>query len=390
MIGFDTCACRDVPKDKKSLGLNSTSIQALAPLVQSLLVWYGRNARDLPWRRIENPYAIWVSEVMLQQTQVNTVIPFWERWMRQFPSVPILARAKEDHVLKCWEGLGYYSRARNLHRAAQIVVSEYKGILPRRLDEIIALPGIGRYTAGAICSIAFDQATPILDGNVTRVLARVFGIGTNPGKSATKRRFWRLADALVKQAAQSRKGKARVCANFNQALMELGATVCTPRQPRCDRCPIQDLCRAHREDRVAQLPKKTSQPASRPRHLVAFAILSKKRYLVRRRAPGTVNAHLWEFPNLEMDKAIPSIAQLAERSLGFSPCEIRRLCSIRHTITHDRIQLEVFAGTTDLPPALTSQSARWVTLKQLDQLAFPSAHRKIVKALEANTAQGNE
>jgi A/G-specific adenine glycosylase len=251
------------------------------------------------------------------------------------------------------------------------------------------LPGVGRYTAGAICSIAFDQATPILDGNVTRVLARVFGIGTDPEKSATKRRLWTLAESLVGHAAQRRNGKTRSCANFNQALMELGATVCTPRQPRCLSCPIQRQCRAYREDRVATLPKKSLRPTSFNRRLVAFAIASSDRFLIRRRSMGTINSRLWEFPNLEKDKANSGTAQLAERCLGFRPRGIHRLLSIKHSITRERIHLEAFAGTTDVLPALSAPNTRWATLKQLDKLAFPSAHRKIVKALEADSAKAN-
>jgi A/G-specific adenine glycosylase len=271
-------------------------------LVPALLRWFSANARDLPWRRTRDPYAIWVSEIMLQQTQVKTVLPYWERWMRELPTIKAAANASPDKIHKLWEGLGYYTRARNLQNAARQIVAQqdadsrsrrrrgnesqtktksetpstfarlrrdkhvvsYK--FPENFDDILALPGIGRYTAGAICSIAFNQPTPILDGNVIRVLTRVFGIEGNPREKKTNAYLWQLAGKLVIHAASSpsvcrrRRKKSHsishssqrlltsspTCSNLNQSLMELGALVCTPRQPQCPVCPVKKLCVAFR------------------------------------------------------------------------------------------------------------------------------------------------
>src|SRR5579872_7438421 len=210
-------------------------------LVCSLLNWFCQNARDLPWRRTNDPYAIWISEIMLQQTQVKTVISYWTRWMEKLPNVETFARARPQQVLKLWEGLGYYARVRNAHAAAKEIVQKFSGKFPAKFDDVLALPGIGRYTAGALCSIAFNQPEPILDGNAARVLCRIFGIRHDPREKATNARLWRIARELVEAAARethtasaSNGGDGiRPCSALNQALMELGALVCTPTQPKC-------------------------------------------------------------------------------------------------------------------------------------------------------------
>jgi len=318
---------------------------------------------------------------MLQQTQVKTVIPYWEWWMRRFPTVRALARAKVSDVLRCWAGLGYYTRARNLQRAACLIVSNHAGNFPRTFGEIITLPGIGRYTAGAICSIAFNQPAPILDGNVTRVLTRIFGIATHPAKSRTQRRLWSLAQALVSFAAENPKPQQRSCADLNQALMELGATVCAPRQPKCERCPCRQFCRAFREGRVEQYPVKLSRPKTALRRLVAFAVRHRGRFLVRQRPPDGVNADLWEFPNLETNGRAESVQSQARRCLGFRARDVQALCVVNHTITRYRIQLEVFTATTDVRLQERVPRTRWCTARQLRDLAFPGAHQRIVVAL---------
>ena len=296
---------------------NTRKINAITPL---LLGWFAHNARDLPWRRIRDPYAIWVSEIMLQQTQVKTVIPYWERWMRELPTIEAVASASPDKIHKLWEGLGYYTRARNLQKAAKQILEKYDGKFPRNFDDVLALPGIGRYTAGAICSIAFNQPTPILDGNVIRVLTRVFGIGKNPREKKTNAQLWRLAEELVAHAASSpsicrRRRKeshstsissqrlltsSPTCANLNQSLMELGALVCTPRNPQCEICPVKKLCVAFREGRIGELPNLGKREAATARRFVAFVVERNGRFLVRQRPAGVVNAHLWEFPNVEI------------------------------------------------------------------------------------------
>ena len=219
-------------------------VKTLVPL---LLNWFAANARDLPWRRMQDPYAIWVSEIMLQQTQVKTVIPYWQRWMREVPTIAALAKARPEKIHKLWEGLGYYTRVRNMQHAAQQIISQYNGRFPENFDDILSLSGVGRYTAGAISSIAFNQPRPILDGNVIRVLTRVFGITTDPRERKTNAQLWRLAEELVLHASRTTH-HVSPCSHLNQSLMELGALVCTPRSPLCVDCPLTKSCIARKNN----------------------------------------------------------------------------------------------------------------------------------------------
>ena len=263
-------------------------------LVPLLLDWFSANARDLPWRRTRDPYAIWVSEIMLQQTQVKTVIPFWNRWLRELPTIKSAAKAPSAKIHKLWEGLGYYTRVRNLQKAAQAIVEKHGGKFPENFNDVLALPGIGRYTAGAICSIAFNQPTPILDGNVIRVLTRIFSNAENPKEKKTNARLWQLAEELVQNSKSH-------CSNLNQSLMELGALICTPRNPQCLICPVKKLCVAFKENRVEELPNLGKRQAATARTFFAFVIERNGKFLVRQRPIGIVNAHLWEFPNFEIN-----------------------------------------------------------------------------------------
>ena len=361
-------------------------------LVRLLLAWFRLNARDLPWRRTRDPYAIWISEIMLQQTQVTTVIPYWQRWMRALPRAQSLACARPARVLKLWEGLGYYTRAANLRKAARMIVEKHAGHFPERFADVLALPGVGRYTAGAICSIAFNQPTPVLDGNVVRVLTRIFGITENPREKATGARLWKLAAELVEEAAKLRRpvqfsngtGTAIPnCSHFNQALMELGAVICAPRWPRCPLCPVRKFCVAFREDRVAQLPNLGPRVASTRRRFAAFIIERKGRYLVHQRPAGVVNARLWEFPNAEVDgRGHRSQArQLAKDLFGSRPFALQLLHQVHHTITRYRITMDVFRAEFADGSLRAISNRRWRSLAQLQKLAFPSAHRKILKLL---------
>jgi len=346
---------------------------ALVPL---LLAWFRGNARDLPWRRTTDPYAIWISEIMLQQTQVRTVIPYWERWMLELPTLQSLARARPERVLKLWEGLGYYTRARNLQRAAAAIVTEHSGRFPKVFEELLALSGIGRYTAGAICSIAFNQPVPILDGNVIRVLARLFGIDQNPREKETNARLWKLAEALVQEAAGTQRGRARNCSHLNQALMELGATICTARLPNCLSCPVRKNCVACRENRTGELPNPGRRPASTQRRFIAFVVQRKGRFLVHRRPPDVVNAQLWEFPNVEVTGDHTAIPRLAKNLLGRCRVSDRAGFRLKHTITRYRITVDVFRAEV-LGSSIRAPGRRWCSLSDLSKLAFPSAHRKI-------------
>src|SRR5258706_2793697 len=268
-------------------------------IVTALLAWYRANARKLPWRKTTDPYAIWISEIMLQQTQVKTVMPYWERWMRDLPTLEAFAAARTSRVLKLWEGLGYYSRARNAHLAAKFILKNHAGFFPTTREGLLALPGIGRYTAGAICSIAFDQPAPVLDGNVIRVLTRLYAIHSDPRNRPTNERLWHLAETLVETANATRVNGERPCAELNQALMELGAVICTTVAPQCDRCPVQNRCIAFRKRCVERLPFRSKKSPATARHFVGVVLEHRGCYLVRKRPADVVNANLWEFPNME-------------------------------------------------------------------------------------------
>lgn len=325
---------------------------------------------------------------MLQQTQVKTVIPYWERWMLELPDTRALAKTPQDRVLKLWEGLGYYTRARNLQKAAQQIVRESGGKFPTAFDGILALPGVGRYTAGAIASIAFNQPTPILDGNVIRVLTRLFGIAENPREKEANARLWTLAQALV-QNARSVRDKFSIlnfqfsiagpCSALNQSLMELGALICTPRQPRCGECPVRRHCEAYKTGRIETLPNLAQRPPPIARRFAAFLVQREGRWLVQQRSPGVVNAQLWEFPNVEISDR-DAVVNAATRFFGRKARQLAPLATIKHSITRYRISLEACLTMTEgkLPPF---ERARWLPLAELEILPFTSAHRRVLEAL---------
>jgi len=347
-----------------------------------LLEWFAANARDLPWRRTHDPYAIWVSEIMLQQTQVKTVIPFWERWLRELPTLETAAKASPDQLHKLWEGLGYYTRVRNLQKAAQVIMEKHGGKFPSTFEDVLALPGIGRYTAGAICSIAFNQPTPLLDGNVMRVLTRIFGIGENPKEKETSARLWKLAEELVVHAA-SVKGSKDSCSHLNQSLMELGALICTPRSPQCLLCPARKLCVAFRDQRIEELPNLGERQKATARKFVTFVIERDGKYLAQQRPSGVVNAHLWEFPNVETNGGGETIEQIFEAQFAVAATGFEPLITVKHSITRYRITLEAFA--IQIKRDTSKNGHVWRTLEQLQKLAFTSAHRKVLQAVIAKS-----
>jgi A/G-specific adenine glycosylase len=368
----------------------------ISALVSKLLEWYPKNARNLPWRRTLDPYAIWVSEIMLQQTQVKTVIPYWERWMRELPTIESLAKAKPEKIHKLWEGLGYYTRVRNMQKAAQFIEQTHGGNFPENFEEVLALPGIGRYTAGAICSIAYNQPTPILDGNVIRVLTRVFGISENPRDKKANERLWELAEQLVVHATRNTQ-HASPCSHLNQSLMELGALICTPREPKCLVCPIAQHCFAFQKNRVNEFPNLEKRPAATARRFAAFVVENSGKFLVRQRPEGVVNAHLWEFPNVELNGEPLDPFAAVKDLFGFKPKEVKSLCTIKHSITRYRITVEAFHASApsafkvgqscrSAPSSRNARLARdeglWLTLAELHKLSFPSAHMKILKTLQ--------
>jgi A/G-specific adenine glycosylase len=343
---------------------------------------------------------------MLQQTQVKTVIPYWERWLRELPTVEAAAKASPAKIHKLWEGLGYYTRARNLQQAAKQIVARHGGRFPQNFDDVLALPGIGRYTAGAICSIAFNQPTPILDGNVIRVLTRIFGIAENPKEKEANARLWHIAEKLVCRAKTAKNAKREKpvrpsreinsCSSLNQSLMELGALVCTPRNPQCGICPVKKLCVALRENRVNELPNLGKREAATARHFAALVVERNGRFLVRQRPAGMVNAHLWEFPNVEVGVGVlPAATALAQaaKKIGVDLRDVKPLCIIKHSITRYRITLDAYrvnlGGTSctsphpnrarsGTRPTRRSTAGIWKTPAQMRQLAFTAAHGKIL------------
>jgi len=374
-------------------------------MIRRLLDWFALNARDLPWRRTRDPYAVWVSEVMLQQTQVKTVLPYWTRWMRELPTIAALARARPEKIHKLWEGLGYYTRVRNMQRAAQVIVNQHGGRFPEQFEDVLALPGIGRYTAGAICSIAFNQPTPILDGNVMRVLCRLFATRGNPRDRAINAQLWDLAGSMVVLAQHSAMpdgptGRRLIsddkpvpssdgpselpgtCSLFNQALMELGALVCTPVKPNCNACPLQPYCQAHHENLVEELPTPIKRPPLTPRRFAAFLLIHRGRILVRQRPENVVNAHLWEFPNLEIHGKIKDPPTAARQLLSVVPQNLELFQVVKHTITRYKMTLEVYrVQLSPRHPCKPSPGARWLRITELSTLPFTAAHRKVATLL---------
>ncbi len=303
---------------------------------QPLLDWYRASHRDLPWRRTRDPYAIWISETMLQQTRTETVIPYYERFLDQLPDVEALACADADEVLGLWAGLGYYSRARNLHTAAAAVVDRYGGKLPRDPELLRALPGVGRYTAGAIASIAFDRPAPIVDGNVARVLTRVHGIREDVASAQTRARLWEEADRLARGSDPGA---------LNQALMELGATLCTPRAPRCPACPLRRRCAAHRAGDPEALPVKRKR--SEPRRIRAAAgwVLRRGRALAVRRPSGGLLGGLWELPGGEIrrgENPARALRRALRECVGLTLRGVEPVGVVEHLFTHRRLHLHVF------------------------------------------------
>ena len=351
---------------------DSKKVQAIQ---HNLLAWYQKHRRALPWRRDRDPYAVWVSEMMLQQTRVTTVIPYFKRWMERFPNVHALARAREDDVLHAWQGLGYYSRARNLRRGAQLVVNDHGGALPANLDALRKLPGIGPYTAGAIASIAFGQDSPIVDGNVIRVLTRLFALSGNPARQPLQRNLWSLAQQLIPS------GKA---ADFNQGLMELGATRCTPTSPICGDCPLLNECSAQAKGTQAQYPQLPSRVT--PQRVATSAALVKTSrgvLLVQEAAEAPRWASLWVFPTAESrgDESVEATAERAvQQACGVTASAQQVVGQLEHAITRFRFNLSLVVCSLQgrLP---RGGAGRWVRERDLSSLAMPSPHRKYVNRL---------
>ena len=346
---------------------------------EKLIDWYATHRRRLPWRATSDPFAIWVSEVMLQQTQVATAIPYYLRFMDRFPTPAHLAAANIQEVLKLWEGLGYYSRARNLHRAAGVVTSRFNGKVPDDPEAFRSLPGVGDYIAAAVLSIAFGRVLPVVDGNVKRVLSRLLEIDTPVNRSGAHKIFRMPAKALIcpKQPA-----------DFNQAIMELGALVCRPKNPGCGTCPLSDLCRANRHQTTTDYPKRNASRKIPHRHLAIGVILKKGKMLVVQRPMDGFLGGMWEFPAVpaddgKTDKA--AIESLMAVETGLKLAVDQRLTRIRHAYTHFTLTGDVYvcrhlAGRVRLK---STHGHRWVTLRSLADLPLHKANHKFLDALKS-------
>lgn len=356
---------RDLIKEKK------------APLQRGLLRWYRAGARDLPWRRTRDPYAIWLSEIMLQQTRVETVVDYYNRFLAAFPTVQDLANAPKEQVMKQWEGLGYYTRAHNLHKAAKTIAHELGGEFPQTVEEWLALPGIGRYTAGAIVSIAYGISAPVLDGNVKRVLARIFGIEKSIDDLSTVQELWHKAEALI---SKSDPGA------FNQSLMELGARICIPRNPRCEICPVNKVCEAWLNDRQNELPIRKAKKKIPHALVVAAAIEKNGRYLLGKRPEGKMLAGLWEFPGGKVEPGeTPEEALRRElrEELDIEVDIAEHIVTVEHGYSHLSVTIHLFrckhlSGT---PKKLYHSEIKWVPRSHFARYAFPAANHKFIEAL---------
>lgn len=339
--------------------------------------WYRKQARDLSWRGTTDPYAVWVSEIVLQQTRVEQGTPYIERFMKRFPTVEKLARANEDSVLKLWEGLGYYSRARNLHKAAKIVALERNGEFPGNAAAWEELPGIGRYTAGAIASIALNERVPVVDGNVKRVLSRVMDHAESIDSQASTALCWEWMTKLVDGTAPG---------TFNQSVMELGANVCTPKQPHCDACPVSLVCRAYRNGTQSQRPVRTPKKKVPHHQIVIGAIQRNGEYLLGKRKSDGFLGGLWEFPGGKIEaneKHEEALHREVGEELSIKLKSADYLTSVDHAYSHFKVTLHVYVCTANRarPKTNVHTELRWVNKKNFGKLAFPKANHKFLKLL---------
>ena len=349
---------------------------------QKLIAWFRKNRRPLPWRKRYGPYEVWISEIMLQQTQMDTVLPYFERWMKALPDLRALAQADPKKVLKLWQGLGYYSRARNLQKSANEILEKHGGRFPDDYEKILSLKGIGRYTAGAIASIAFNRERPIVDGNVLRVLSRVYAIRRSIDVPKNRESFWGLQEKLIP------RGRAR---DFNQALMELGALVCTVQNPACPACPIRQFCRAHKQGDPEAYPVRSPRRKTVKVEAAALALKKDGKYLIRLRPVGKIMGGLWEFPewklsrdrSLSVEEKSDRTKKLAHKEFGTNGIRIEHAGKIKRNYTHHLENLDVFVTELNKTVrATTDWEHTWVSPREFKKYPFSSAHAKIAVLLK--------
>ncbi len=344
---------------------------------KALLAWFDAEARDLPWRRTKDPYRVYLSEIMLQQTRVEQGTPYYERFLERFPTLEALAAADEEAVLKQWEGLGYYTRARNLHRAARLLVEQYNGRFPESPELLQLLPGIGKYTAGAVASIAFDRPAPVVDGNVKRVLARLNAITEAVDLPASEEKLWAAAAALL---------PSKKPGDFNQAMMELGARICTPKAPNCDACPVSRHCQAHAENRQENLPNRTAKKPVPHHEVVIAAICRDGRYLIGKRPSEGFLGGLWEFPGGKLQKGEThqqALARECREELAIEVTVGGLVAVAKHAYTHFKVTLNVYrcALAGGMPEARVHTELRWVAPEEFDAYPFPKGNHKFLQLL---------
>jgi A/G-specific adenine glycosylase len=354
------------------------NVTETAALRKNLKKWYLKNCRDLPWRRSNNPYHIWVSEVMLQQTQVNTALKYYRRFLETFPNIKALARADLQDVLKAWEGMGYYARARNLHRAAKIIKKDFSGQIPHTWEALHSLPGVGDYIAAAVLSIAFDQAHPVVDGNVKRVLARLYKIDAPVNQTGSYPVFKAAAGQLL---------DSRQPGIFNQAMMELGALICRPKNPLCDACPFVHRCQAYKTGQVAEFPKRQKSRSTPQYHIAVGVIFKNDRVLITRRKAEGLLGGLWEFPGGKIkrnESAEAACIREIKEEVNLEVCIDRHLARVKHAYTHFKIIMEVFccryvSGRVKLHGP---SAHRWIRIREYRNFPFPRANHKFIPLLE--------
>ncbi len=367
--------------------INNLSAADCSKIVQPLLQWFRNTNRDLPWRRTYNPYHVWISEIMLQQTQMDRGVAYFMRWIRRFPDVQAVAAAEEQEILKYWEGLGYYARARNLQKASKLITRDYGGEIPCSYKELLILPGIGPYTAAAIASVAGNYDIPVIDANVTRVYARLFNIGQPVKQKQVQKYIVEIAEHLLPI------GQARA---YNQALMDLGGLVCTPKNPHCNECPIAESCRALNRGTVHIRPVVEKKRNIVTQHKVAGLIQWKKKIFIQQRKAADVWGGLWEFPGGQIEegecngkgKSSLLIAETISADIGLSIVLVKPITSITHHYTHHKIILHCFLCALDgdrFEPVLQSaETFRFVFPEDLERFAFPAGPRKLLEYIRLN------